>query len=75
MESYGKRSRIEVNQSTKDHLFSFVKAVAIHQGWAEEIVQPSGDDKIEEVNDDDENQENEIDDGEKDQKGERSESV
>ena len=59
----------------KGHLFSFVKAVAIHQGWAEEIVQPSGDDKIEEVNDDDENQENEIDDGEKDQKGERSESV
>ena len=30
----------------KGHLFSFVKAVAIHQGWAEKIVQSSEDDEI-----------------------------
>ena len=59
----------------KDHLFSFVKAVAIHQGWVEEIVQSSEDDKIVEVNDTDEDQENEIDDVENDQKSDRSKSV
>ena len=59
----------------KGHLFSFVKAVAIHQGWVEEIVQSSEDDKIVEVNDSDEDQESEIDDDENDQKNERSKSV
>ena len=59
----------------KEHLFSFVKAVAIHQGWAEKIVQSSGDDEIEEVNDSEENKEDEIENGEKDQNDEKSESV
>ena len=59
----------------KDHLFSFVKAVAIHQGWVEEIIQPSGDNETGEVNDGDEDQDNEIDDDEKDQIDERSKPV
>ena len=61
----------------KEHLVSFVKAVAIHQGWVEEIDQPTGDDETgevneDEVNDSDEDQENEMDDDENDQKSERS---
>ena len=59
----------------KGHLFSFVKAVAIHQGWVEEIVQSSEDEEIVEVNDSDEDQENESDDVEKDKKSEKSKSV
>ena len=59
----------------KEHLVSFVKAVVIHQGWVEEIVQPTGDDETGEVNDSDEDQENEMDDVENDQKSERSKSV
>ena len=64
----------------KEHLVSFVKAIAIHQGWVEEIVQPTGDDETGEVNDDevndsDEDQESETDDDENDQKIERSKSV
>ena len=59
----------------KGHLFSFVKAVAIHQGWVEEIVQSSEDEEIVEVNDSDEDQENESDDVEIDQKSEKSKSV
>ena len=59
----------------KGHLFSFVKAVAIHQGWVEEIVQSSEDEEIVEVNDSDEDQENESDDVEGDQKNEGAKSV
>ena len=64
----------------KEHLVSFVKAIAIHQGWVEEIVQPTGDDETGEVNDDevndsDEDQESETDDDENDQKIEKSKSV
>ena len=64
----------------KEHLVSFVKAIAIHQGWVEEIVQPTGDDETgevnnDEVNDSDEDQESKTDDDENDQKIERSKSV
>merc|ERR1712051_325252 len=64
----------------KEHLVSFVKAVAIHQGWVEEIDQPTGDDETGEVNDDevndsDEDQKSETDDDENDQKIEKSKSV
>ena len=59
----------------KEHLVSFVKAIAIHQGWAEKIVQSSEDDETIEVNDSVEDQENEIDDVENDQKNEGSKSV
>ena len=64
----------------KEHLVSFVKAIAIHQGWVEEIVQPTGDDETgevnnDEVNDSDEDQESETDGDENGQKIERSKSV
>ena len=64
----------------KEHLVSFVKAVAIHQGWVEEIDQPTGDDETgevneDEVNDSDEDQENETGDDKNDQTSERSKSV
>jgi hypothetical protein len=39
----------------KEHLVSFVKAIAIHQGWVEEIVQPTEDDETGEVNDEEVN--------------------
>ena len=71
-----KGGELKSSKVQKDHLFSFIKAVAIHQGWAEEFVQQTGDDEIEEANDCDDNQEDEIDDThEKDQNGKRSESV
>ena len=71
-----KGGELKSSKVQKDHLFSFIKAVAIHQGWAEEFVQQTEDDEIEEVNDCDDDQEDEIDDThEKDQNGKRSESV
>ena len=58
---------------TKPILFNIIKALLIQQKWAEKV--EGEDDKIEEVNDSDENKGDETENGEKDQNDEKSKSV